>query len=133
VNGKHEAMAVIVQSATSCDEPIHGTRKEADLPLAIAGTGYGLIGILVIILLVVLIFFSCAGRKRWFRAYPDGKAWLASARVSGARPKLRRMRTLASIRRDVADPFADIGEAVTYCPECAQREFGHLQRLGAAP
>jgi hypothetical protein len=31
--------------------------KEADLPLAIAGTGYGLIGILVIILLVVLIFY----------------------------------------------------------------------------
>jgi hypothetical protein len=33
------------------------TTKEADLPLAIAGTGYGLIGILVIILLVVLIFY----------------------------------------------------------------------------
>jgi hypothetical protein len=31
--------------------------KEADVPLAIAGTGYGLIGILVIILLVVLIFY----------------------------------------------------------------------------
>jgi hypothetical protein len=31
--------------------------KEAGLPLAIAGTGYGLIGILVIILLVVLIFY----------------------------------------------------------------------------
>ena len=27
------------------------------LPLAIAGTGYGIIGILVIILLVVLIFY----------------------------------------------------------------------------
>jgi hypothetical protein len=27
------------------------------VPLAIAGTGYGLIGILVIILLVVLIFY----------------------------------------------------------------------------
>jgi hypothetical protein len=27
------------------------------MPLAIAGTGYGLIGILVIILLVVLIFY----------------------------------------------------------------------------
>ena len=31
-------------------------RKE-QMPLAIAGTGYGLIGILVIILLVVLIFY----------------------------------------------------------------------------
>jgi len=28
-----------------------------DVPLAIAGTGYGIIGILVIILLVVLIFY----------------------------------------------------------------------------
>jgi Mg2+ and Co2+ transporter CorA len=27
------------------------------MPLAIAGTGYGLIGILVIILLIVLIFY----------------------------------------------------------------------------
>ncbi len=27
------------------------------MPLAIAGTGYGLIGILIIILLVVLIFY----------------------------------------------------------------------------
>jgi hypothetical protein len=27
------------------------------MPLAIAGTGYGLIGILVIVLLVVLIFY----------------------------------------------------------------------------
>lgn len=27
------------------------------LPLAIAGTGYGIIGILVIVLLVVLIFY----------------------------------------------------------------------------
>jgi hypothetical protein len=27
------------------------------LPLAIAGTGYGIIGILVIILLIVLIFY----------------------------------------------------------------------------
>jgi len=27
------------------------------LPLAIAGTGYGIIGILVIILLVILIFY----------------------------------------------------------------------------
>jgi hypothetical protein len=27
------------------------------MPLAIAGTGYGLIGVLVIILLVVLIFY----------------------------------------------------------------------------
>jgi predicted cation transporter len=33
------------------------TTKEADLPLAIAGTGYGVIGILVIILLVVLVFY----------------------------------------------------------------------------
>jgi cell division protein FtsW (lipid II flippase) len=31
--------------------------KEADLPLAIAGTGYGVIGVLVIILLIVLIFY----------------------------------------------------------------------------
>jgi hypothetical protein len=31
--------------------------KGGELPLAIAGTGYGLIGILVIILLVVLIFY----------------------------------------------------------------------------
>jgi hypothetical protein len=31
--------------------------KEANLPLAIAGTGYGLIGLLVIILLVVLIVY----------------------------------------------------------------------------
>ena len=31
--------------------------KEEDVPLAIAGTGYGVIGILVIILLVVLIFY----------------------------------------------------------------------------
>lgn len=31
--------------------------KEATMPLAIAGTGYGIIGILVIILLVVLIFY----------------------------------------------------------------------------
>jgi hypothetical protein len=33
------------------------TKKEAKLPLAIAGTGYGLIGLLVIILLVVLIVY----------------------------------------------------------------------------
>ncbi len=31
--------------------------KEEDVPLAIAGTGYGVIGVLVIILLVVLIFY----------------------------------------------------------------------------
>jgi predicted cation transporter len=33
------------------------TTKEMTVPLAIAGTGYGVIGILVIILLVVLIFY----------------------------------------------------------------------------
>ena len=33
------------------------TTKEEDVPLAIAGTGYGVIGVLVIILLVVLIFY----------------------------------------------------------------------------
>jgi hypothetical protein len=33
------------------------TTKEEKLPLAIAGTGYGVIGILVIILLIVLIFY----------------------------------------------------------------------------
>jgi uncharacterized membrane protein len=33
------------------------TTKEEKLPLAIAGTGYGLIGLLVIILLVVLILY----------------------------------------------------------------------------
>jgi hypothetical protein len=32
-----------------------GGKQRRDMPLAIAGTGYGLIGILVIILLVVLI------------------------------------------------------------------------------
>jgi uncharacterized membrane protein len=32
-------------------------KRRKDVPLAIAGTGYGLIGILVIILLVVLIFY----------------------------------------------------------------------------
>ncbi len=32
-------------------------RRAKMLPLAIAGTGYGIIGILVIILLVVLIFY----------------------------------------------------------------------------
>jgi hypothetical protein len=31
--------------------------KEEDVPLAIAGTGYGIIGILVIILLAVLILY----------------------------------------------------------------------------
>ena len=31
--------------------------KEGKVPLAIAGTGYGLIGILVIVLLVVLILY----------------------------------------------------------------------------
>ena len=31
--------------------------RTLDMPLAIAGTGYGIIGILVIILLVVLIFY----------------------------------------------------------------------------
>ena len=25
--------------------------------------------------------------------------------------------------------YADIGEAVTYCPECAEREFGALHDL----
>jgi ribosomal protein L44E len=32
--------------------------------------------------------------------------------------------------------FADIGEAVTYCPECAEREFGDVLRvtsLGRGP
>ena len=33
------------------------TTAEGDQMLALAGTGYGLIGILVIILLVVLIFY----------------------------------------------------------------------------
>jgi hypothetical protein len=33
------------------------TTKEEDVPLAIAGTGYGIIGILVIILLAVLILY----------------------------------------------------------------------------
>jgi hypothetical protein len=33
------------------------TTKEKDVPLAIAGTGYGIIGILVIILLAVLILY----------------------------------------------------------------------------
>ena len=33
------------------------TTKEEDVPLAIAGTGYGLIGLLVIVLLVVLIVY----------------------------------------------------------------------------
>jgi Mg2+ and Co2+ transporter CorA len=33
------------------------TTKEEDVPLAIAGTGYGIIGILVIVLLVVLILY----------------------------------------------------------------------------
>jgi len=32
-------------------------RKGAKMSLAIAGTGYGLIGVLVIILLVVMIFY----------------------------------------------------------------------------
>ena len=31
--------------------------EKEEMPLAIAGTGYGLIGLLVIILLVVLIFY----------------------------------------------------------------------------
>jgi hypothetical protein len=31
--------------------------KEKSVPLAIAGTGYGLIGILVIVLIVVLILY----------------------------------------------------------------------------
>ena len=33
------------------------TTKEEDVPLAIAGTGYGIIGILVIVLLAVLIIY----------------------------------------------------------------------------
>jgi hypothetical protein len=33
------------------------TKERLLLPLAIAGTGYGIIGILVIILLVILIFY----------------------------------------------------------------------------
>jgi hypothetical protein len=35
----------------------HANERTSDVPLAIAGTGYGIIGILVIILLVVLIFY----------------------------------------------------------------------------
>jgi Mg2+ and Co2+ transporter CorA len=35
----------------------HRYFKEEHMPLAIAGTGYGIIGILVIILLVVLIVY----------------------------------------------------------------------------
>jgi hypothetical protein len=29
-------------------------------------------------------------------------------------------------------PFADTGEAVTYCPECAEREFGASDGPGSA-
>jgi hypothetical protein len=29
--------------------------------------------------------------------------------------------------------FAAIGEAVTYCPECAEREFGETDQAGDAP
>ena len=36
---------------------LHAYERTGRVPLAIAGTGYGLIGILVIILLVVLIFY----------------------------------------------------------------------------
>jgi hypothetical protein len=36
--------------------PCESTKEEA-LPLAIAGTGYGLIGILVIVLLVILVVY----------------------------------------------------------------------------
>ena len=55
-------MPVRAQTSTGSDRfPVipgkrANTTKEAKL-LAIAGTGYGLIGILVIILLVVLIFY----------------------------------------------------------------------------
>jgi hypothetical protein len=34
-----------------------GQQRKEVMPLAIAGTGYGLIGLLVIILLIVLIFY----------------------------------------------------------------------------
>ena len=40
---------------TPSSQPIH--HEGTLMPLAIAGTGYGLIGLLVIILLVVLIFY----------------------------------------------------------------------------
>jgi hypothetical protein len=36
--------------------------------------------------------------------------------------------TLASAREVWRVYFADIGEAVTYCPECAEREFGDSDR-----
>jgi hypothetical protein len=32
------------------------------------------------------------------------------------------VRALLSVSRRLY--FADVGEAVTYCPECAEREFG---------
>jgi hypothetical protein len=41
-----------------------------------------------------------------------------------ARPDLRRVRPFASTRQTWRVVFIDIGEAVTYCPECAEREFG---------
>jgi len=37
---------------------------------------------------------------------------------------MRRVRTLSLRRREVWRVyFADIGEVVIYCPECAEREF----------
>jgi hypothetical protein len=50
------APAPEVWSAGKSGELCESTKEEA-VPLAIAGTGYGLIGILVIVLLVVLIFY----------------------------------------------------------------------------
>jgi hypothetical protein len=38
------------------------------------------------------------------------------------------VRTLASSSETWRILFADIGEAVTYCPECAVREFDPDQR-----
>jgi hypothetical protein len=39
------------------DRPLRGIHHKGGSMLAIAGTGYGLIGLLIIILLVVLIFY----------------------------------------------------------------------------
>jgi hypothetical protein len=45
----------LTAGSTRHHSPRH--QQEEQMPLAMAGTGYGLIGILVIILLVVLIFY----------------------------------------------------------------------------
>jgi hypothetical protein len=54
--GSRASVCPIVSPRYDTGRP-QANEKECNLPLAIAGTGYGLIGILVIILLVVMIVY----------------------------------------------------------------------------